>query len=404
MAVEPITVSNEPKKKIYLDQNVYGHMLTEGGGDWRASAVGRVLEAAHAAGKGLVWLGPTHVVETMLTTEDQRRRDLARTMLEVAGFTRVWHGYELDVVAEFFDFLRCVSPKCIRTTFFLDQALEDQARIWLGSLALLALGAPTAVLQADGVRRLKLQNRLLHARFATDPNGWVDRMCRAATGWQTTREDVFADINAMSLDEITNAITTLRAKAKKLDKKHFDRLNGERTAIAAAYGALDVTAGLDATFVSPMSLDLTLDTSTLVADWPAQQSRMGLRSMPKDVVSAPLEKQAFDSNMRVAIIDTAIQAWASKHPLTATLSYESLLYELQRKLNNKELPTKGVVLDADHAGSLRRVDIFYTEDGLFGEIVGALAESVAKRTEGRHQPVVRTSASGLAALLGVPAP
>ena len=50
----------EPKR-IYLDQNIYGHMLDEGGGDWRNSRVGKVLDAARHDRKGLVWIGPTHV-------------------------------------------------------------------------------------------------------------------------------------------------------------------------------------------------------------------------------------------------------------------------------------------------------------------------------------------------------
>ena len=295
-------------------------------------------------------------------------------MLEVAGFTRMWHGYEFEVVTEFFDFLRTISPSCIRTRFFIDRALAENARTWIGVLALLALGAPTAVTQADAVRRTKLQNRVLHARFATDPNQWVDKMLAAAKGWQTTRENVFADLDNLSLDQLSAEIDTLRASVKKLDKKHFDRLNRERKIIAAAYGALDVNAALEATFTIPMALELTLNFAALVADWPAAQAKLSLRSMPREVVAASPEKQAFDSNMQVAIIDIAVHAWSDARPLTAGISYESLLRELQRKLNDKELPTEGVVLDADHAGCLRRVDIFHTEDGLFGEIASELVK------------------------------
>ena len=395
-------ISEVKLSKVYFDQNVFGHMIDEGAGDWRGSRVGGILANARVAGKGAVWVGPAHVVETMLTTNDQRRRDIARTMLEVVEFSRVWHGYELEVAAEFFDFLRQVSPKCLRTVYFIEREMEERARICLAALALLALGAPSAVSQTEAVRRIKLQNRLLHARFAADPNGWVDRMIEVTKGWKTTKQNVFADIDAMSVEQIIHEVGALRVDVRKFDKKHFDRLNRERSTIAAAYGALDVSAGLETIFASPMSLDLTLDTAALVDEWPAQQARLGLRSMPKDVMSAPPEKQAFDSDMQAAIIDTAIQAWASRQPLTSSVSYESLLRELQRKLNDKELPTEGVVLDADHAAALRRVDVFYTEDALFGEIAGALAEYVALRTDGAHRPVVATTPTGLAQILGVP--
>ncbi len=391
-------------KRVYLDQNVYGHMLDEGGGDWRKSKVGEVLDAAKQQGKGLVWIGPTHVLETIVATEDARRRDLARTMLEVVDFTRFWHGYELEVVCEVFDFLSDVSARSVRTRYFVERELLDVPRIWLGALALLALGAPASTSQADVVRRRKLENRLLHARFATDQNGWVDRMVQAAKGWQTTRQDVFADVDAMKLPDIEAEIALLRDEVKRLDKKHYDRLKKERAVIAAAYGALDVSAALDSMFDSPMSLDLTLDTGALVADWPAFQKTAGARSMPKDVVAAPPEKRAFDDNMRVAIIDVAIQVWASNGPLTAGIAYESLLRELQEKLHDRELPTQGVIFDADHAGCLRCVDVFYTEDKLFGTIARELAKIVHERTKGAHSPAVGTSPAELAELLNVAPP
>jgi len=394
-------MANGQPKCVYLDQNVYGHMLDEGNGDWRSSKVGKILVAARAADKGLVWIGPTHVLETMLTTEDRRRRDLARSMLEVVDYKRVWYGYELEVVTEFFDFLAAVSPSCIRTRYFINRATEEQARTWLATLALLAVGAPAEAAAADDVRRLKLQNRLLHARFGADPNGWVDRILSAAKGWQTTRDNVFAELDEMSADEIEAETEQLRASAQKFDKKHFDRLNKERATIAAAYGALDVTAALDSTFSSPMSLDLTVNTFALLADWPAQQAKLGLRSMPKAVIAALNKNQALDANVQVAIIDTAIQAWSQKTPLTASISYEALLLELQRKFNDKDLPTQGIVLDADHAGALRRVNVFYTEDALFGHHARQLAQKVGNLTGGRHCPSVGTTADELATLLEV---
>jgi hypothetical protein len=67
-------------------------------------------------------------------------------------------------------------------------------------------------------------------------------------------------------------------------------------------------------------------------------------------------------------------------------------------------PRQGVILDADHAGCLCRVDVFYTEDGLFGTIAGELAKIVERLSANKHHPAVGTSATQLAELLGVPPP
>jgi hypothetical protein len=391
--------AQEPKpKKLYLDQNVFGHMLDEGGGDWRKSPMGAEIEAAATSDWGFVWLSPTHGVETILATDPQRRRQLAQVMLEVAGFARMWHGYDVDIVLDFIGFLRSLSARCICDDKFVHRAEVDAARVWLGNLGLVAAGAPPSALAVDEIRRLKLQNRLLHARFAVDPNNWVDEMIKVTRSWRTTRADVFAPLDAMSTQQIEEEIEALRKNFAKLDKKHFDRLNKERKAIASAYGALDAGGAIKSLFDPPLLMSLTFDTDALVQDWLTLQVKRKLPSLPKDVVQATPTQRRVDLELQAAILETAMQAWSSLPPLTALVSYESVLRELQRRLNDRDLPTPGVVFDADHAACLRHVDVFVTEDGLFGEIVGALARTVEENTVVRHRVAVVTSAAELHAL------
>ena len=68
---------------IYLDQNVYGHLLDSS--DWKKHDVGAVLVEYPEIE---VWVSPAHVIELSLTTDRSRRTALARLMLEFCGAKR----------------------------------------------------------------------------------------------------------------------------------------------------------------------------------------------------------------------------------------------------------------------------------------------------------------------------
>jgi hypothetical protein len=223
-------------------------------------------------------------------------------------------------------------------------------------------------------------------------------MIEAAKSWQTTRNDLFAEIDKLKADEIEREILELQDSAKKPDKKHLDRLNKERATIAAAYGALDVGAMLQSVLRLPGALEMTLDTSALVDAWPEAQKRMGLPSMPKSAVdAAPSERRS--GALFVSIIDAAIRAWAGKLPLTPSLSYEALIRDLTRNINQKELPTAGLVFDADHAAALRRVDVFVSRDKILVETARALAKSIEEVTGGKMLRSVAASHDELRGIL-----
>ena len=88
-------------KSIYLDQNVFGHMLDKG--NWKAHPIGKVLDD-HEGDVG-VWVSPTHVIELSQATNHTRRAALARLMLELSGARRMWHGSDFHLIEMFGAFL-----------------------------------------------------------------------------------------------------------------------------------------------------------------------------------------------------------------------------------------------------------------------------------------------------------
>ena len=156
-------------RTVYLDQCVYGKML-EGVSDWRESEFGVVLTAGQKAGKLKVWAGPTNVIETIQATETGRRRELASMILELIDARRMWWGYEIEAISDFFTFLRGLIPDAIQYPQYLEHHAEVAPQIWLGVLALAArMDGPYFGPLAEDLLRLKAQTQFLHARFAWHP-------------------------------------------------------------------------------------------------------------------------------------------------------------------------------------------------------------------------------------------
>jgi hypothetical protein len=73
-------------KSVYLDQNVFGHMLDSG--DWTTHLIGKLLhDNAEDVG---VWILPTHVIELSQASDHARRARRARLMLKLSYARRSW--------------------------------------------------------------------------------------------------------------------------------------------------------------------------------------------------------------------------------------------------------------------------------------------------------------------------
>src|SRR6266404_6154855 len=135
------TIAKAMKRRplnVYLDQSLYGHFLNQPNVDWRKNELAALLLEAQAKNTAQVWASPTHVLETLQTTDLQRRAKLASIMLELIEARRMWHGNELETLRHFGDFLKSCAPKFVRYPQFFKERMLTTRRIWLGALALVA--------------------------------------------------------------------------------------------------------------------------------------------------------------------------------------------------------------------------------------------------------------------------
>ena len=120
---------------VYLDQNVFGHIL-DSDRDWRRHELVGLLE--EYPDKVEVWVSPTHILELSQCSDLDRRQKLAKIMLHLCGATRIWSGSEFWTVHSFGQFLNYFVPGAYNPRFFVSKYEQNAQLLWLGYLGLFA--------------------------------------------------------------------------------------------------------------------------------------------------------------------------------------------------------------------------------------------------------------------------
>lgn len=350
-----------PVVSVYLDQNVFGHIL-DAGADWRTHPLVRFLLETHKD-QTAVWISPTHVIELVLCSDIQRRQALAQVMLELCGARRMWTGPEFFIIEQFGAFLNAHIPGAFDPRPFFSEYKQIAERLWLGYLGLLA-ASPILPLGpgVDDVRLAKAQTSLIHARIAADPDASIQKIIECARAFETTADPDPLGLSTLTLAEIQDEILALQAKKTSPTKRHIERLKKERALVAATYGAVDIGAALQAVFKLPCDLELTFDTPLIVKQWPALKKATGCISLPKEIaMAAPEELRAVRSHV-LTVLQCGIQAAASAHLSAVSVGYYTVLRELEVKLNQGTIPKGSVALDVDHATACMAFNAFVCHD------------------------------------------
>lgn len=363
-------------KSIYLDQSVYSTVLSTSS-DWKTTSLGKVLLDARDSGRGQVWAGPTHVIESIQAEDKELRKRLAAMILDLIEGRRMWCGFEFELLDEYFRFLENLVPGSVRHREFFQHYREMAQRIWLGALALTAaIDAEWLGPVVEDLRHTKTMNQLIHARFALDPDRWVGEMRDAAKGLRTTEDDPLAALERMTIEEMRSEIQQLSRQAERLGNGATQRLNRERAEIASVYGAFEIGALLQNVFKLPYDLELSLDVPKLIKEWDGNRR---LKSEPLPGYIRETSEDQWEGNPQIFkdVLQRTIRVAARMHLPVLGIGFEVILREMQRNMNQRRLPTAGLAFDGDHASAINRHQIFVTFDDGFA---GALRAIVNKPT------------------------
>lgn len=347
--------------KVYLDQNVFGHML-DSGSDWHKHPLAIALLQTHCH-IAQCWISPTHIIEVMQCTDPARRQSLAKIMLEIIGARRMWFGSDFLMVEKFAEFLNSHVPGAFNPDPFFNEYKINAERLWLGYLGLLAASQefPNGP-GVEKVRLLKAQTELIHARIASDPDNYIDRIVKAARDFETTLNPDPLGLSSMTLEQIEQEILNLRDIKTRPTQQTIMRLKKERSHIAATYGAVDIGGAINAVFRMPCDLELTFNAPLIVKNWSNIKKLTGCVSLPKEIVMEEEGELRSNQNHVITVLRCCIHAAACARLHVASIGYYTLLRELEVKLNQEELPKGSVTLDVDHAISCLAFDVFVCHD------------------------------------------
>jgi hypothetical protein len=329
---------------VYLDQNALSALARDP--QWTASALGSTLlsEKVH------VFVSPVHVLESIQATDPSVRVAIAKVMLALSGGRRMCPSYEFVVADYFFRALEEASPTAITTRDHLDYHRDSSSRIYLGMLALLAHGIEAGPSSVEEVRKTKAINQVLHARAASAPKEWLEALLECTARVLVTQGDPLAPLDALTIEELRGAVAQAGNDPAGVEADVRRKLQKHRGAIAAAYGAIEIGACLDAAL-------------PLVGEVDAAFSANGLAlALQKWGVSQKVPSAGEPALQVKAMLQRAIYATVKRGLLPATISNEVVLREIENAASAKETPNAGVVFDADHAVYLLHMNIYVTDD------------------------------------------
>ncbi len=332
------------KLSVYLDQNAVSKLARDP--DWRKTEFGEALLSPAVD----VFVSPVHVLETM-QAEAALRTALARTMLDLSAGRRMCPCYEFIVVEYFFRALQDADAASIRTREHLEYHRDSSIRIYLGALAILAQGIEANPSAVDDVRRAKLTNQVLHSRAAAAPKEWLAALLLCTEKMLVTFADPLAPLDALKVEELRALVEESGSEQRGLDAEVRRKLQKHRSEIAAAYGAVEVGACLDAALPLSGELEAALD-ATGVA-----------RALRAWGVSQELPMAGAVATPIRPLVQMAIHACVKREILPAKISHEVVLREIEDAASTKAMPNSGVVFDADHAVYLLHMNVLVTDDG-----------------------------------------
>jgi len=351
--------------KIYLDQNVYSHLLDTG--SWQQQPITQILIAARDKRIAEVWISPTNVMETSQASDPSRKRELASMMLQLSSAKRMILSSDFLVIEQLAAFLNGIVPNSFRSEPYFSYYKKQAQLIWLGNLALLATGFSEPGPATNMILRMKLESQVIHARLLADPDNTIKMIIDGVRSHATTHEIDPLGLTKLTDDQIKQEISSLSFKMRPPSDTTMRFLQRNRAEICTAYGAVDIGGAIHGIFKLPFDLELTFDTPAIIASWSKFQQNFQVPPLPEDIVKlSPLEQRT-DRDVAIMVLNSVIRAVANAYLPTISVGYYSLMRELEICMNQGRLPTIGAVLDVDHSTSAVYFDVIVCQDVALAE-------------------------------------
>jgi hypothetical protein len=403
-----MTAPQRPKA-TYLDQCVVSHMAGEPGQSFSDTKFGRVVEEAMQKGTGEVWASPVHVIETALCADFDdksnlvmndklvKRQHIALRLLEAIEGRRMMPSHSTLIVRELMDHLEQVAPGSIRTRNFFDKNSQAEAQLYLGALGLLA--SYKKIGHHDGMAtliRTKLTSHLIHSRHAKNPEQMVEHMIQGALTSATAGSEIWEPYDKMSLGEMQAETLANEAATVKMNNAAKQKFQRNKKDIAGAYAATETSQAIAHVFQHDYEILMTFNLERIREHWDALRKAWGGElEMPPELAAATPGQCLARTELMVLVLKHLLRTGVKHSLLGGHLIMTVLLGELEACLTKGEVPTAGLMFDADHICAMLDVNVIATTDERFEMLAKQAANTMKRVTNGKWLVTVVNSAEQL---------
>jgi hypothetical protein len=300
----------------------------------------------------------------MQARDEAVRVRVADALLRLAGTARMAPSYEFIVVDDFLRAVEQLSKTAIKTREHFTYHRESSARMFLGMLALLARGHEAPSSLREEILRAKLKNQALHAIAVADPKAWLKGLLLCASKFLVTSGDPFELLDAATEADLRGAVEEAAVGAPGVDDRVRRKLQQHRQSISAAYGAIEIGACVEAALPLSGELEAAFDRDG-VAD--------AVRAM--NVSLSPQRQSVMTLH---DLLQHLMLGFARCGLLTARVSNEVVLREIETAAGERTVPTPGTVFDADHAVYITRMNVFITDDKALGDALRPISKRLTE--------------------------
>jgi hypothetical protein len=351
---------------IYIDTNILNDIAPKGN-DWTNTDWGKYLIDLTNKGQIDVWASPGNCLEIALNPDIDHRHNMARALNTLTRGQRMLPAYEYFVVD---NLLKHIESNWNGVLHYdrLEFLKLNSSRIYIALLGqLAALKDYDCSNGFSGIIRPKIITQIIHSTIFLNPKAELEKRLGAIRNNDFRQYDLFAEYDGKSIDELKVIEDQIKGNKYTVEKKTIEWLKKNKDELTKGYSRDEVYSSIQQVFIYWEDLNNTIiDFPKIVSDWEKiyelepTSDKYKVKPLPPDLVERFKAKKH-----SIADTFTVIKELANRfyHFLIIPQVYQyTIINELEKSLNEGEIPTGGLVIDSHHSIGSIYTNLFLTRD------------------------------------------
>ncbi|AWL09494.1 hypothetical protein HME7025_01641 [Aquirufa nivalisilvae] len=350
----------------YIDTNILNDIAPKGN-DWTNSEWGKYLIRLSDKDQIEVWASPGNCLEIALNPDIDHRHNMARALNTLIKGQRMLPAYEFFVVD---NLLRHIETNWEGTLHFdrLEFLKQNSSRIYISLLGqLAALKDYNCSKGFGGILRPKIITQIIHSTIFSNPKAELEKRLEAMKTRDFRKHDLFSSYDGKAIDELETIEDKLKGQKYTVDKKAVEWLKKNKDELVKGYSLDEVYSSLQQVFIYWEDLNNTIvDFPKIVTEWDKiytlekTSEKYKVKPLPDDLIVRFKEKKHTIADTFAVLKELANRFY--HFLIIPQVYYYTIINEIEKALNDGEIPTGGLVIDSHHSIGSIYTNLFLTRD------------------------------------------